>query len=135
MMAPTIDTRPVAKEAVRRLGSESGAEAGMSPDELLANLTVEEVDATNLLRLTYEGTDPEQAARIPDTLAEVVASEHTVTVSPRGDDIKLTAAVYEKAAVPESPASPKPLRNGLIALVASLTLSAALIAWREFSGR
>jgi len=100
MMAPTIDTRPVAKEAVRRLGSESGAEAGMSPDELLANLTVEEVDATNLLRLTYEGTDPEQAARIPDTLAEVVASEHTVTVSPTATVKSIDPAAFmDQAAI------------------------------------
>jgi receptor protein-tyrosine kinase len=124
LMAFAIDTRPNAKEAVRRLGLE------MSPDELLGNLTVEPVEGTNLLRLTYEGTDPERAARIAGTLAEL-ATEQPVEVSPRGGGSKLTVAVYEKATVPDAPASPKPLRNGLIALVAGLALSAALIGARR----
>jgi receptor protein-tyrosine kinase len=125
LMALAIDTRPNAKEAVRRLGLE------MSPDELLGNLTVEQVEGTNLLRLTYEGTDPEQATRIAGTLAEV-ASEQTVEVSPRGGGSKLSVAVYEKATVPVSPASPKPLRNGLIALVVGLVLIGvvATVRWR-----
>jgi capsular polysaccharide biosynthesis protein len=118
LMASAIDARPYAKEAVRRLGLE------MSPDKLLDNLTVESVDGTNLLRLTYEDADAEQAARIVGTLAEV-ASEQTVKVSPRKGGVNLTAAVYEKATVPDAPVSPKPLRNGLIALVAGLTLTSA----------
>jgi receptor protein-tyrosine kinase len=124
LMALAIDTRPNAKEAVRRLGLE------MSPDELLSNLTVEPVEDTNLLRLTYEGTDPERAARIAGTLAEV-ASEQTVEESPRGGGSKLTVALYDKASVPNASASPKPLRNGLLALVAGLALSAALIGARR----
>jgi capsular polysaccharide biosynthesis protein len=45
---------------------------------------------------------------------------------------QLTANVYGKAVVPESPVSPKPLRNGLFTLVVGLVLASlgALIAGR-----
>jgi capsular polysaccharide biosynthesis protein len=120
-----IDTSYVAKRAVRRL------DLGMSPGELLRNTTVEQVDGTNLIRLAYEGTNPQVAARIADTLAEV-ASERTIEVSPRNGGSGLTPVVYEKASLPEDPVSPKPVRNGLIALLATLVLSVGLIAGREY---
>lgn len=45
----------------------------------------------------------------------------------------ITATLYYKASVPETPARPKPLRNELIALVAGLGLVAAwAIARRRF---
>jgi len=47
----------------------------------------------------------------------------------------ITAAVYEKATIPDTPGSPKPLRNGLLALVVGLVLSAALIAGYELLRR
>jgi capsular polysaccharide biosynthesis protein len=90
------------------------------------NLTVEQVEGTNFVRLTYEGTDPYEAARIAGILAEV-ASEHRVEVASTGSNI--TATVYEEARVPDGPASPKPLRNGLLTLVVGLALvSVAAIA-------
>jgi hypothetical protein len=38
----------------------------------------------------------------------------------------MTATLFEKASPPDTPASPKPLRNGLLALVAGLALCAGL---------
>src|SRR5215213_1557632 len=46
-MVTTIDTRPVAQRAVRRLGLR------MSAEELLNNLTVEQVQASPFIRLSY----------------------------------------------------------------------------------
>jgi capsular polysaccharide biosynthesis protein len=40
---------------------------------------------------------------------------------------QLTAPVYEKAVVPESPVSPKPLRSGLLTLVIGLVLCAVYL--------
>jgi capsular polysaccharide biosynthesis protein len=118
-----LDTRPVAEEVIRRLGLE------MSPKELLDNFTVEQVASTKFVGLTYEDADPKEAARIADTFAEV-ASERISEASAVANDI--TATVWEKAEIPDAPASPKPLRNGLIALVVGLTISsAALFAVRR----
>jgi capsular polysaccharide biosynthesis protein len=86
----------------------------MSPEELLHNLLIEQVESTNFIRLTYQGSNPEQAKQIVNTVGEV-SSERISQISAAGSNI--TATVYEKAIVPDTPVSPKPLRNGLLALV------------------
>ena len=122
VLAPTLtdatEPRPVAEEVIRRLGLE------MAPSELLDNLTVEQVEGTSFLRLTYEGTDVAVATDIVNTMAEVSSERLTNTAG--GD---LTASVYEKARVPDypTPVSPKPLRNGLLTLVIGLMLCGATV--------
>jgi capsular polysaccharide biosynthesis protein len=116
-MTHTIDSRPVAEEAIRRL------ELEMTPTELLDKLTVEQIENTNLIVLTYEDTDPERAKQIVTTVGEV-SSERISPIRAVGS--KFTATAWEKAAVPESPVSPTPLRNGLLTLVIGLVLCAAL---------
>ena len=108
MMA--IETRPVAEEAIQRLGLR------MKPAELLDRLTVEQDAGTSFIRLTYEDTDPVKATKIVNTVGEVFSE----FISERSSTF--TAPVWEKAAVPESPVSPHPLRNGLLTLVIGLVL-------------
>jgi capsular polysaccharide biosynthesis protein len=99
----------------------------MERAELLDNLTVEQVENTSLIVLSYKGTDPVQAKQIANTVGKVsseLISERSVAGS------KLRATVYEDAIVPTTPVSPKPLRGGLITLVVGLALSAALMAGR-----
>jgi capsular polysaccharide biosynthesis protein len=114
-MVLAIDSRPVAEEVVERLGLQMGA------TQLLDNLTVEQVEATSFVVLTYKDTDPVRATQIVNTVGEV-SSE---AISERSKD--LTAKLYEKATVPENPVSPHPLRNGLVTLVIGLMLSAVLV--------
>jgi capsular polysaccharide biosynthesis protein len=128
MMVTTIDARPVAQRAVRRLGLR------MSAEELLNNLTVEQVQASPFIRLSYTDTDAKRARQVVSTLAEV-ASEDRIELGSREAGATLRATVYEKARVPHAPTSPKPLRNGLLALVVALALSAALVAGYEFLRR
>jgi receptor protein-tyrosine kinase len=123
-MIHTIDSRPVAEEAIQRLGLR------MEPAELLDKLTVEQVKSPieqvvggNLIRLTYEGNDPVEAKQIVNTLGEV-SSEFISERSAAGSNI--TATVYDKARVPDSPVSPNPLRNGFLTLVMGLVLCAGL---------
>ena len=112
-MAHAIDSRPVAEEANRRL------ELRMEPAELLDNLTVEQIEGTSFIRLTYEDTNPVRAKYIANTVGEVFSE----FVSGRSvADSKLRATVSEKAVMPESPASPDPLRNGVLTLVMGLVL-------------
>jgi hypothetical protein len=112
-MIHAIDSRPVAEEAIRRL------ELEMTPVELLDNLTVEHVDNTNFIVLTYQGNDPAEATKIVNTVGEVLSE----FVSRSG---QLTATVWEKAVVPVTPVSPHPLRNGLFTLVIGLGLCGGL---------
>jgi capsular polysaccharide biosynthesis protein len=124
-MIHTIHTRPVAEETTARLGLR------MEPAELLDNLTVEQVENTSFIALTYEGTDPHKATQIVNTVGEV-SSELIPERGAAGS--QLTAPVYEKAVVPESPVSPKPLRSGLLTLVIGLVLCAVYLVHMEQRG-
>jgi capsular polysaccharide biosynthesis protein len=110
-----IDSRPIAQEAIQRLGLQ------MEPAELLDKLTVEQVENTSFIVLTYEDTDPVKAQQIVNTLGKV-SSE---LISERSSN--LTAKLYEKAEVPESPVSPHPLRNGLLTLVMGWALTGLVV--------
>jgi capsular polysaccharide biosynthesis protein len=111
-----IDSRPVAEEAIQRLGLPM-----VEPADLLDNLTVEQVEGTLFIVLTYEDSDPMRARLIANTVGQV-ASEF---ISERSSSFRAT--VWEKAALPEYPVSPRPLRNGLLTLVIGLVLSAVLV--------
>jgi capsular polysaccharide biosynthesis protein len=105
-----IDSRPVAEEAIQRLNLD------MTSAELLDNLTVEQIEDTSFIVLTYEDTSPVRAKQIVNTVGEVSSK----LISDRSRTF--TATVYEKAAVPDSAVSPHPLRNGLVTLVIGLAL-------------
>jgi hypothetical protein len=92
----------------------------MKPAELLDRLTVEEMEGTSFIVLTYEDTNPMRAQQIANTVGKV--SEH---ISERSSTF--TAIVWEKAEVPQSPVSPHPLRNGLLTLVIGLMLCAGTL--------
>jgi capsular polysaccharide biosynthesis protein len=119
-MVHAIDSRPVAEEAIRRLGLR------ISPAELLDKLTVEEDAATQFVVLTYEDTDPHKAQQIVNTVGEV-SSERISPISAGPPGSKFTATAWDKAAAPESPVSPTPLRNGLFTLVIGLALCAVFL--------
>ena len=125
MVTYAIDSRPVAEEAIQRLGLR------MEPAELLDKLTVEQVGSTSFIVLTYQGTDPVETTQIVNTVGEV-SSELISERSAAG--IQLTATVWDKAATPESPVSPNPLRNGLLTLVIGLVLCAGTVVVRPGVG-
>jgi capsular polysaccharide biosynthesis protein len=124
-LAPGIDSRSVAHEVIYRLGLE------MTPEELLDNLTAEQVEGTQFIQLTYESNNPVEAQRIVNTVG-VVFSDF---ISERSSEY--TASLWDKAAVPTTQASPHPLRNGLLTLAIGLVLSAmlALPQPRPFAAR
>ncbi len=125
-MIHAIDSRPVADEAIRSLGLE------MSPEELLANLAIEQVEGTNFIGLTYEGTQATEATQIVNTMADVSSNRISKTTKAAGSD--LTATPYVKARVPDNPTpvSPNPLRNGLLAAVFGLMLGIGLALLMEY---
>jgi capsular polysaccharide biosynthesis protein len=121
-MAHAIDSRPLAEEAIQRLNLD------MTPAELLDNLTVEQIEDTSFIVLTYEDTNPVRATRIVNTVGEV--SSEFIPERSSG----LAAKLYEEAEVPDSPASPHPLRNGFLTLVIGLMLCAGTVAVRPGLG-
>ena len=125
-MIHAIDSRPVADEAIQRLGLD------MTPAELLDNLAIEQVESTSFIVLTYQSSDPVQAAQIVNTVGEV-SSELISERSAAGS--QLTANVYEEAMVPESPVSPDPLRNGLLAAMFGIMLGIGLALLMEYLDR
>jgi capsular polysaccharide biosynthesis protein len=122
-MIHAIDSRPVAQEAIQRLGLE------MTPAELLDNLTIEQVESTSFIVLTYQSNDPVEATKIVNTVGQV-SSELISERSAAGS--QLTANVYEEAVVPESPVSPDPLRNGLLAALFGVMLGIGLALLMEY---
>jgi capsular polysaccharide biosynthesis protein len=130
-MIHAIDSRPVADEALRNEAIRSlGLE--MSPEELLNNLTIEQVEGTNFISLTYEGTSAAEATQIVNTMAEVSSKRISDTTKAAGSN--LTATPYVKATVPDNPTpvSPDPLRNGLLAAVFGLMLGIGLALLMEY---
>jgi capsular polysaccharide biosynthesis protein len=117
MVTYAIDSRPVAEEAIQRL------ELEMTPAELLDNLTVEQVENTGFIVLSYEDTNPVRAKYIANAVGEV-SSELISESSAAGSNI--TATLYDKAIIPSSVASPHPWRNGLLTLVMGLGLCAGV---------
>jgi capsular polysaccharide biosynthesis protein len=122
-MIHAIDSRPVAEKAIQRL------DLNMSSAELLDNLTIEQVESTSFIVLTYEGNNAVEATKIVNTVGEV-SSELISQRSAAGS--RLTATVYEEAVVPESPVSPDPLRNGLLAAVFGIMLGIGLALLMEY---
>jgi capsular polysaccharide biosynthesis protein len=122
-MIHAIDSRPVAEKAIGRLGLE------MSPAELLDNLTIEQVESTSFIVLTYQGNDPVEAKQIVNTVGEV-SSDLISERSAAGSN--LTAYVYEEAIVPQSPIKPDPLRNGILAAVFGVMLGIGVALLMEY---
>lgn len=108
LLIAALVSRSVAEEVIQRL------ELEMTPAELLDKLSVERVENKRFIVLTYEDTDPERAQQIVNTVGEV-SSEFIF--GRRAPASNITATMYDKALVPDSPASPHPLRNGLLTLV------------------
>jgi capsular polysaccharide biosynthesis protein len=126
-----IDGPSVAKEAIKE-----GQDLRMPPGYLLNNLRVGRSEP--FIELSYTDTDPKRAKEVAFTVGRIAAerinqkdgAKLALKLPP---DTDLGAAVFDgpKASL----VSPKPLRNGLIALVASLALSVGLIAGRKYLRR
>jgi capsular polysaccharide biosynthesis protein len=109
-MIHTIDSGPIAQEAIQRLGLQK-----MGRAELLDNLTVEPLENTRVIVLTYESTDPYKAQQIVNTVSEV------------SSELIPGAFLHEGAKVSEDPVSPHPWSNGFLTLVIGLVLCAGTV--------
>ena len=117
-MTEAVHSRPVAEEVIRRLDLRE------TPEDLLQNMTAEQINATQFIQVDYRDPDPQRAEEVANTTGEVF-SEQISEVSPSASSI--TATVWENATVPDRPVSPSPVRNGAIALATGVMLGIALV--------
>lgn len=111
------DTRPVAEDAVRRLGLQT------DPETLLDNLSATQVHATQFVGVNYRDTDPRRTRQVANAVGDALSeriSEDSLSAS------TVTATVWERAEVPEAPVSPSLGRDVLAALVLGAMLGVAL---------
>jgi capsular polysaccharide biosynthesis protein len=113
-VARTIPTTPIAQAAVKQLNLPRG-----SASKVVDNTSVEQDPGTMFVDITYRDSEPKRAQQIANAIGRV-ASEKASEMSP--DENRLTVTLWQPAALPAAPVSPNPLRNGLLAFVASLTL-------------
>jgi capsular polysaccharide biosynthesis protein len=116
-VAEAVDSRPVAEATIKQLGLRT------TPENLIANLSVEQVPQTQFIQVSYSDSSPQRAQRVANTVGDVF-SQRVFEVSPSADSI--TATLWERAVLPDEPASPNPPRNGLLALVSGLLLCVVL---------
>lgn len=116
-MAELAHTRTVASSVIDEMG------LSVTPETFLENMTVEQTAETQVVQISYTDPDPERATEVANTTGRVF-SDQVAEVSPNANAV--TATVWEQASVPDSPASPQPLRNGALALVLGLMLGVAL---------
>ena len=107
-MAEAVDTRPVAEAVTDELNLQE------SPEDLLEDLSAQQMPNTQFIEVSYKDTKPRQAQRIVNRIGQEF-SEQVSDVSPSANAV--TATVWERAITPQAPISPKLLLNGLLALV------------------
>jgi len=97
----------------------------MKPDILLGNLSVEQVENTFFVELSYFDPDPQRAQQIVNTVA-AVSSERISQEDVGAPDI--TVRVWAEATVPSHPTYPQPVADVLIfALGTGLVLGMILV--------
>lgn len=123
-MAEAVGTRPVAEEVIQNLGLQV-----TSKDFLEENLTVEQVNATQFIEVSYRDQNPDTARQVANAVGDVF-SEQVSDVSTSANSI--TATVWERAEAPDEPVSPNLLVNIGAALAAGLLLGVGLALLMEY---
>ena len=118
-----VGTRPVARDVIRELDLQ------ITPGELLRNLTVDQVDSTQSIEISYRTSDPEMATDIANAVAGTVSNR--ISGANLGAEA-ITVTVWERAVVPSAPVSPDPVRNGLVALAIGLLLGLGVALFLEY---
>jgi capsular polysaccharide biosynthesis protein len=112
----TIHSRRVAEGVIQELNLQT------SPKYLLQNMSVEQVNATQLIYVEYRDPNPQRAQAVAETVPKVF-SKQISKVSPSARSI--ITPTWEHATFPENPVTPKPTRNAAVALGVGVMLGIA----------
>lgn len=116
-MAEVAYSRTVADAVISEL------DLRITEEDFLENMSVQQLNETQVIEVSYTDSDPEKARLVADTIGKVF-SEQISEVSSSANAI--TATSWEQAVTPEKPVSPNPVRSGLLALVMGLMLGVGL---------
>ena len=116
-MVEAIPSRPVAEGVIEK------EKLNTTPDAFLENLTVEQIESTQFIELSYKSPDPQEAKRIVNAVSNV-SSERISEVSAGSANIQVK--VWEYAIVPGAAVSPNPQRSAALALIVGLMLGVGL---------
>ena len=116
-MVEAVGTRAVAQDVIDKLG------LATTPDLFLQNLEAEQIGGSQFIEVAYKDADPATAQRVANAVGDTF-SDQVSEVSPSASAI--TATVWERAVEPDSPVSPDPVRNVLLALALGLMLGVGL---------
>src|SRR5215211_1551231 len=117
-VAQAVPTTTIAETVVERLSLQEE-----SAKEVLNNISAEPDPGTMFVNVSYKDSDPERAQLIANTIGKVL-SEKISEVSVGANAV--SATVWEPATLPETPISPDPIRDGIIALVLGSLLGVVL---------
>lgn len=108
--AETIKSRDLIEASLNDIS------ATVTPEEVLANLTINAVNDTQILKISYEGTSPEEVKDVIEAVTEKFIEKSQKLVS--NGNIK----VVETVEIPDSPSSPNKIRNTAIGFLLGLIL-------------
>lgn len=122
-MAEAVDTRSVADRVITELNLTT------TPQEFSLNLNAQQIPETQFVEVTYADPNPAQAQQIANTTGEEF-SQKVSEVSPSANAV--TATVWERAELPETPSSPRPLLYGLLAFSFGAMIGVSLAFLLEY---
>jgi receptor protein-tyrosine kinase len=123
-MVGGVSSRPVAKAVIRQ------ENLRLTSDEFLEeHLSAEQETDTQWIHVTYRDSSPERAARVANAVGDVFTKQVS-EVSQSANAI--TATVWERAVVPDTPVRPDTRRNGILALLFGLVLGVVLAFLLEY---
>jgi succinoglycan biosynthesis transport protein ExoP len=116
-MVAVIPSRPVAEEVIEE------EDLNVTPQAFLDNLTVEQLESTQVIELSYKSSNAQEAQRVVNAVSDV-SSERISEVSAGSANIRVE--VWEYAVVPGEAISPNPLRSAALALIMGVMLGVGL---------
>jgi capsular exopolysaccharide synthesis family protein len=123
-VAKAAQTMPVAQAVVEQLNLPE-----QSAKEVLRNMSAEPDPGTMFVNISYKSSDPKRAQLIANTIGEVLSQKISeVSVGANA----LTATVWAPATLPQTPVSPDPVRNSILALVLGSLLGVVLAFLLEY---
>jgi capsular polysaccharide biosynthesis protein len=124
-VAEAVSSRPIAEAVIEQENLRT------DPETLLANLQVSAIEDTQFVTMSYRDPDPQRARRVVDAVGDVFSTRFAEQKqTERGS--RITATVWDPAGPAGAPVSPKPLRNGLLALMIGAVLGTGLVFLLEF---
>lgn len=126
--ATVIRTRPIAERAVEQ------ENLSVTPSALASAIRADPIIDTQIIELSYTSADPTLSQRVVNAMAEAFVAEVERIELPRNQTAEpaVRVALVEPALRPESPVSPRPLRNMLLALGLGLLSGTGLVLLLEY---